>query len=98
MYTLYGLKLKKKICRKEYVKGLFGARFFEVLYFLECRLDILSLRAGLAAKSIESEQLIKKKTITVNGHPRNKSYIVCAGDIISRHSKNIVSRRRHNYK
>jgi hypothetical protein len=85
--------------RSKYTKGLFGARFFEVLPLLELRLDILTLRLGLASKIIEAQLLIKKKLIEVNGKCRHKSYVVYVGDILRRKivKKKLTKIRRKYY-
>jgi ribosomal protein S4 len=68
---LYGVKTKKLKFRGAYLKGLFGCRFYETLSFLELRLDVLSLRLGLAQKSLLAMALINKGGILVNGHQKH---------------------------
>ena len=82
--TLYGKKIKSLIYVKNQAKLVFGLRFFKSLAFLELRLNILVLRMRFALKLIESNILIDKGFILVNGFKKTKNYIVRVNDIIKR--------------
>lgn len=63
---------------------LCGIRFFNVLYFLEVRLDILVVRMGLSLNIKEVHMYIKKKLFLVNGFITNPYYLVRVGDVVQK--------------
>jgi hypothetical protein len=96
MSVLYGHKIKRLNYKKNLTKLLFGIRFFNILSYLEFRLDIIVLRAGLAIKLCQAKVGINRGFITVNAFRKKSYYLVRVGDIIReiKHQKKNYSTKR----
>ncbi len=63
------------------MKGITGDN---LLILLECRLDNVVYRAGLAASRAQARQIVRHGHITVNGQKVNiPSYQITAGDVVA---------------
>jgi len=82
--SLYGKKIKSLIFNKTSNKIAFGKSFIAIIVFLELRLNILLLRMRFATKQLESNILIKKGFILVNGALKTKNYLARINDIIKK--------------
>ena len=68
------------------MQGQTGANLMTIL---ECRLDNVVFRMGLARTRKEARQIVDHKFVTVNGKQVNiPSYLVKAGDVIEIKEKN----------
>jgi len=81
---LYGNKFKHLVFNKTSNKIAFGKSFITIIAFLELRLNILLLRMRFANKQLESNTLIDKGFIVVNGALKTKNYLARVNDIIKK--------------
>lgn len=84
MAVLYGHTIQRLNYKKKLIKLLFGVRFFNILSYLELRLDILVLRVGILPKLRQSQACINYGLIVVNGLSKKSYYLVRVGDIIQK--------------
>ena len=82
--SLYGKKIKSLVFNKASNKIAFGRSFIAIIAFLELRLNILLLRMRFATKQLESNTLINKGFILVNGVLKTKNYLARINDIIKK--------------
>lgn len=80
--SLYGKQIKHLVFQKTKKKTAFGKPFFSIVAFLELRLNILLIRMRFVSKLLESNLLLTKKLIDVNGIFKQKNYLVRVNDII----------------
>jgi ribosomal protein S4 len=87
--SLYGKQIKHLVFQKTKKKTAFGKPFFNIVTFLELRLNILLIRMRFVSKLLEANSLLAKKLIDVNGVFKRKNYLVRVNDIIKNISKNL---------
>lgn len=80
--SIYGKKIKNLAYSNNQSKVIFNVRFFNLLIFLESRLNILLLRIGFGFKLLEVNNLIKSNNIVINNQHKQCNYLVKVGDII----------------
>jgi ribosomal protein S4 len=84
MAVLYGRTIKRLNYKKKLTHLLFGVRFFNILSYLELRLDILVFRVGVSSKLRQVQSYINCGSIVVNGLHKKTYYLVHIGDIIKK--------------
>ena len=89
--SLYGKKIKHLVFQKTKKKIAFGKPFFNVISFLELRLNVLLIRMCFVSKLLEANNLLSKKLICINGSFKQKNYLVRVNDIIKKTSKSLKS-------
>jgi len=82
--NLYGKNIKYLVFKKTKTKLAFGKPFFNILSFLELRLNILLVRMRFASKLLEADSLITGKLVYVNGFLKQKHYLVRVNDIVKK--------------
>jgi ribosomal protein S4 len=72
------------VYKKTSGKIAFGKFFFLIVTYLELRLNVLAVRMRFASKLLESNALINKGFILVNGRKKSISFLTCMQDIIQK--------------
>ncbi|MDX8397610.1 MAG: 30S ribosomal protein S4 [Mariprofundaceae bacterium] len=81
---IYGLQEKQFLRYFKVADSMSGVTGLNLLQLLECRLDNVVYRMGLAASRTEARQIVRHKLIKVNGSVLNvPSYRVRTGESIS---------------
>lgn len=82
--AIYGVQEKQFRKAFEYADRLGGITGEDLLKHLECRLDNVVYRMGIAPTRAAARQLVSHRHITVNGETVNiPSYSLSAGDIVA---------------
>lgn len=81
--SIYGKKIKNLAYSNNQSKVIFNTRFFNLLIYLENRLNILLLRIGFSFKLLEANKFIYSKNVFINNQLKNCNYLVKVGDIIT---------------
>lgn len=96
MVEFYGKPIKNLIYTKNQTKVIFGTKFFNVISFLELRLNILLLRIHFASKLSEANSLIKTGLVQVNGNKCHSNCVISVGDFITK--KRTISMDKLNFR
>lgn len=79
---LYGNKIKNLVFKNIQSKIIFNSKFYEILNYFECRLNIILFRMGFISKILKINDCIKKNLIFVNGKLKTQNYLVKIGDML----------------
>jgi ribosomal protein S4 len=80
--SMYGKKIKNLAYNTKKYKLTFNSRFFNLIIFLETRLNIVILRLGLCSKLLHANKHITNYKVHVNNRRKNENYIMKIGDIL----------------
>jgi ribosomal protein S4 len=80
---MYGKKIKNLAYNTNKYKLAFNSRFFNLLVFLETRLNIVLLRLAFFFKLLQANKAIIEKKVFVNKKSKNSNYILKNGDILN---------------
>jgi ribosomal protein S4 len=81
--SIYGKKIKNLAYNTNKYKLAFNSRFFNLLVFLETRLNIVLLRLAFFLKLLQANKSIIAKNVFVNKKSKNSNYILKSGDILN---------------
>lgn len=81
--SMYGKKIKNLAYNTNKYKLAFNSRFFNLLVFLETRLNIVLLRLAFFFKLLQANKAIIEKKVFVNKKSKNSNYILKNGDILN---------------
>lgn len=83
--SMYGNKIKNLAYNTNKYKLTFNSRFFNLIIFLETRLNIILLRLGFFSKLLHANKNIADQIVYVNNRWKNENYILKIGDILIVH-------------
>ena len=82
---MYGNKIKNLAYNTNKYRLTFNSRFFNLIIFLETRLNIILLRLGFCSKLLHANKNIAERIVYVNNRWKNENYIFGIGDVLSTH-------------
>jgi ribosomal protein S4 len=80
--SMYGNKIKNLAYNTNKYKLTFNSRFFNLIIFLETRLNITLLRLGFCSKLLHANKNIADQIVYVNNRWKNENYVLKIGDIL----------------
>ena len=83
MSSTYGKKIKNLAFNTGKYKLSFNSRFFNLIVFLETRLNIILLRLTFCPKLLQANKYITSNNVFVNNKLKNSNYILQNGDILN---------------